>query len=163
MGDSISVYELIKSLTIVDIAAIILSLIIGLICLAGIIFAVIRRKQHNFVSIITIILLLLMAVNFGIVPIARIYTAEYLAAKVFRDDTMENEIIKTKGKLTDEDKNRIFQDKATKLAMYNRGTPSVFSVIELLIQIVLVILILVAIFRGRTNKIDSNKTTEKQS
>ena len=99
-----------------------------------------------------------MAVSFVIVPVARIYTGYYLEKSIFRDDTMKNEIVKTKGKLTDDDERSIFRDKATKLIMYQSGISSIISAIELPIQIALVILILVAIFQGRTNKIDSNQT-----
>ena len=142
MGESISLYEIIRSLTIVDYAVILLSLVVGLICFAGIIFAVFRRKQHNFVSIITIILFLLMTVNFVIVPVARIYADNYLKKSVWRDDTKENEI-------PNDDKRPIFSDKATKLIMYQSSASSVISTVELVIQIVLVILILIAIFQGR--------------
>jgi hypothetical protein len=153
MNEPFTLYDFVKSLTIPDLATILLSLIVGLMCLGGMIFTLVRRKRHHLVSIVTIILLLLMAANFIIIPVARIYTAEYLMVNAFRDQTMENEILRTKGKITDEDRDDIFRDKARKLAQLNRAMPSIFSLIELLLQIILIILMLVAIFqrRGQAN------------
>ncbi len=76
MNESFTLYDFMKSLTIADIATILLSLIIGLICLAGIIFALIRLKRHKFTSIITTISLLLMMVSSITLPILIIYSTE---------------------------------------------------------------------------------------
>ena len=76
MNESFTLYDFMKSLTIPDIATILLSLIIGLICLGGIIFALIRLKRHKFTSIVTTIALLLMAISSITLPILIIYSTE---------------------------------------------------------------------------------------
>lgn len=128
MDRSVNLAEFVRNMTIPDIATIAFSLIVGLICLAGIIFAAIRWKRHRAVSIITVFALLLTAISTVTMPILRLYLTESMIMKIFDNDQAK------------------FEDKLQEVAMYSRGLPSVFEAIEISIQIIILILFLVAVF-----------------
>lgn len=134
MYRSVNLAEFVRSLTIPDIATIAFSLIVGLICLAGIIFAAIRWKQHRAVSTITIFALLLTAISTVTMPVLRLYMTESRVRKIFDNDPTN------------------YSDNLLELAMFLRGLPSLFEAIEIFLQIIILILLLVAVFLRRAKE-----------
>jgi hypothetical protein len=110
--------------------------ILGIVCLVGIIIAIVRWKRHRAASAITIGSLLLTIASAAILMISRFYVNETRTEAILQNDV----------------RYRDGMEKYMDLAVTQYQTFNLFFLIGGVVETLLIIFFLVAIFTGRPKK-----------